>query len=318
MLRLQSGLAAGPNRGGDLLVDRIAHIPGGPHPFDAGPLVGVGHDVAVVIQLQLAAQKVGVGHIADGDEHPFGGEQAFFAGFDVAHPEAGDHLITLDLGHDRIPQEFDLFILECLLLENRLGAELIAAVDDGHFAGIAGQEQGLLHGGVAAADHDDLAPGVEKAVAGGAIGHPPPGKFLLAGHVQFARRGAAGDDEGHCFQIAAVGRDLEGVGGKVHAGHDVHFDARPESLGLLLHPLGQFRPGHILREAGVVADFTADGHLPAQGRTGDDQGVQLRPRRIDRRSVAGRAAADDDYLFHLVSLVSDFLEWSYCTLFCGL
>ena len=67
-----------------------------------------------------------------------------------------------------IPDHLDLRVLEQALLQDLLGAEAVAAVDDRDLGGEVGEEQRLLDGGVAAADDDDLLAPVEEAVAGGA------------------------------------------------------------------------------------------------------------------------------------------------------
>ena len=68
--------------------------------------------------------------------------------------------------------------------------------------GDVGEIEGLLHRGVAAADHGDLLAAVEKAVAGGAGGDAAPAKLLLGGQPQIAGAGPGGDDQG----VAGVDR----------------------------------------------------------------------------------------------------------------
>jgi hypothetical protein len=64
----------------------------------------------------------------------------------------------LDLGHQLVDQD-------------RLGAELVAAVHDVHLRGDVREVERLLDRGVAAADARDLLAAVEEAVAGGAAAH---------------------------------------------------------------------------------------------------------------------------------------------------
>ena len=52
--------------------------------------------------------------------------------------------------------------------------------------GEAGEEGGLLHGGVAAADHDDVLVAEEEAVAGRAPGHAAAGELVLVRQAELA------------------------------------------------------------------------------------------------------------------------------------
>ena len=82
----------------------------------------------------------------------------------------------LDLG---VPDHLDLGVLEQPLLQDALGAELAAAMDDRDLGGEVGEEQRFLDGGVAAADHHDFLAAVEEAVAGGAGGNAEALELLL-------------------------------------------------------------------------------------------------------------------------------------------
>ena len=90
------------------------------------------------------------------------------------------------------------------------GAELFAAMHDGDFAAEAGEEIGLFHGGIAAADDDDLFAAIEEAVAGGATAHAFADQLQFVFEPQPARAGAAGDDyrarlDPFAFDIEAEG-----------------------------------------------------------------------------------------------------------------
>ena len=70
---------------------------------------------------------------------------------------------------DALSQTTSIFgVGEQALLQDALGAQLVAAVDQGDLGGEVGQEQRLLDRGVAAADHHHLLAAIEEAVAGGA------------------------------------------------------------------------------------------------------------------------------------------------------
>ena len=62
-------------------------------------------DVAVVVELDLAADQVRAGIVADRDEHAGDGELGLFAGDGVAQAQAGDLGLALDLGDRGVGQE---------------------------------------------------------------------------------------------------------------------------------------------------------------------------------------------------------------------
>ncbi len=67
-------------------------------------------------------------------------------------------------------------------------------------------------------------------------------------------------------------------------------------FGLLPHLFHQPRALDDVGEAGVVLDVGGDGHLTARLQPGDEDGLQIGARRIDRRSIAGGSRADDQDL----------------------
>ena len=77
----------------------------------------------------------------------------------------------------------------------------------GHVPGESGQEGRFLHGGVAAADHDDVLFAEEEAVAGGAPGDAMAAEPLLLGQAQFLVRGAGGKDDRRGLICVAGARD---------------------------------------------------------------------------------------------------------------
>jgi hypothetical protein len=72
-----------------------------------------------------------------------------------------------------------------LVDQDRLGAELVAPVDQVHLAGDVRQVQRLLDRGVAAADHADRPAAVEEAVAGGAAADAAAHEGLLDGRPRY-------------------------------------------------------------------------------------------------------------------------------------
>ncbi len=107
--------------------------------------------------------------MADGDEDALAVDLADLAGVDVLQARAGDALWIAgadNLFQHGVPHDGDLGVVEQALLQDLLGAQLIAAVDEHNFAGEVGQEQGFLNGGVATADDQHLLAAIEEPVTG--------------------------------------------------------------------------------------------------------------------------------------------------------
>src|SRR4030095_9567361 len=102
---------------------------------------------------------------------------------------------TTDLVDDRARDEVDLFVLTRFVLKDRLRPELVAAMDDVHLRRVPCQVEALLERRVTAADDGTLLFSEQRPVADGAVGHAAPGQFLLAGHLELARRAAGGEDD---------------------------------------------------------------------------------------------------------------------------
>ena len=86
---------------------------------------------------------------------------------------------AVDLFELMEPERFDLGVFEQAVLQDFLGAQLVAAVDQGDLGSEVGQEQRLFDGCVAAANHDDFLSAIEKPVAGGAGRHAKAFEFLF-------------------------------------------------------------------------------------------------------------------------------------------
>ncbi len=196
-----------------------------------------------------------------------------------------------------VPQHRNLGILEQPILQDLLGAEIVAPVRHRDLGGEVGQEQSLLDRGIAAAHHHHVLAAIEKSVAGGAGRDPVALEPLLRRQLQPARLRPGRDDE-RIGQIDVAGiafeperppveRDLVDV-----IGHDPGAYV----LGLLLHLLHQ--PGSLddVGKARIVLDLGGDGELAARLDTLDEDGFQHRSRGVDGGRIAGRPGADDDDL----------------------
>ena len=104
------------------------------------------------------------------------------AGLHVADDDAGDALRVFrafDVFEHAVPHHFDLRVIEQALLQDLLGAEAVAAMDDRHLAREVREIERFFDGAVAAADDGDFLAAIEEAVAGRAGGYAVAAEILL-------------------------------------------------------------------------------------------------------------------------------------------
>src|SRR5260221_14781659 len=107
--------------------------------------------------------------MADGDEDALARHGPRRAGLGVAQDDAGEArrvLLADDLLDDAVPYDGDLGIAEQPILQDLLGAQAVAAMDQRHPRRVIGEIKRFLDRRVAAADDDDLAAAEEEAGAG--------------------------------------------------------------------------------------------------------------------------------------------------------
>ena len=93
--------------------------------------------------------------VADGDENTVDRKLGHFVRLDVAKFRTGHAcrvFIADDVLHDVIPEDINFRICEEPILQDLLGAQLIAAVDQRHFVSVVGKIERFLDRGVAATD----------------------------------------------------------------------------------------------------------------------------------------------------------------------
>src|SRR5690242_20328886 len=98
--------------------------------------------------------------------------------------DLGRVLLAANFVNGAVPHHSDLGILEQSLLQDALGAEMIAPVHDGHLRSEIGEKQRLLNRGIAAANHDDLLAAVEESVAGRARRDAKSLELLFRGYPE--------------------------------------------------------------------------------------------------------------------------------------
>ena len=261
----------------------------------------LGADVAAPLQFELVLEQFGLRRVADGDEDAVDLHRGLFAGLGVdqfrgRHAQRIFH--ALDRGELVIPEHVDLRILEQALLQDFLGAQLVAAMHECHLLCQIGEIQGFLDGRVAAADHDDVLAAIEEPVAGGASGHAEALELLFRRQTEPACLRAGGDDERvRQIFVAAVALEPDRVLGQIRLYNGVGDHVRAHMFGLGPHLIHEPRALDHVGETGIVLDIGGDGHLTARLDALDQERLQHGARRVDGGGVAGRTGADDDHLF---------------------
>ena len=195
-------------------------------------------------------------------------------------PQVQLHLAVGDLGHHLVDQD-------------RLGAELVAAVDDVHLGGDVRQVQRLLDRGVAAADDAHFLAAVEEAVAGGAAADAAAHERLLGGQPEVLGRRAGGDDQRVAGVAGGVAAQDERRLGQLDLVDVVEHDLGVEALGVLQEALHQVGPHDAVDVGRPVVDVGRRHQLAALGDAGDEHRLQVGARGIDRGRIAGGTGAED-------------------------
>jgi hypothetical protein len=178
----------------------------------------------------------------------------------------------------------------------RIGAELVAAVDDVHLLGDVGQVQRLLDGRVAAPDDDDFLAAVEEPVAGGAAAHAAAHERFLGRQAQVLGRGAGGQDQRVAGIGAGVAHQFERARGEIDLVDMVEHDPGIETFGMrqeARHQVGALDAGDVGRP---VVHFGGGHELSALGDPRDQHRFQVGTRRIQGRGITGRAGAQNQHL----------------------
>ena len=294
----EGGHAAGSGGGDGLSVAAVLDVSAGVDAGDAGVDVVAGEDVAVVVEVELAGEHFGVGHVADAEEESADGQDGFFSGDAVAEAHALDFLFVdaEAFFDDDVGAEFDVGVGHGAVEHDARGAEVLAAVEEGDLGGEAGEEEGFFHGGVASADDGDFLSGEEEAVAGGAGADAVSDEGLLGGQAEPAGRGTAGDDEGAGvdFLVAVAEVEQEGVLAEVGGDEMAEAEFGAEARGLLAHVLDELGPLDALGKAGEVFDQGGDGELATGLVSFEDERLEVGARGIDGGGESGAAGAEDD------------------------
>lgn len=295
-----------------LAITLILHITSGKHTLEAGHAgTGLGDDVALVVEVDLALEQSSGRVVTDGVEEAVGVDGLLLAGDGVLDAQVGHQAAGLVLAQHLdthgVPADVHLGVLEEALGHGLAGAEGVATDQHGDTAAVLGQEHGLLGGGVATTDHVQglVAEDGHGAVTHGAGADAVLPVLLLAGEVQATGVGARGDDD----RVGGVGGlvvravvplrpQLEGPLRQVDLGDGLGDDLGAEPGGLLAHLVHQLGATDAVGETGEVLNVGGGGQLATGGGAVRQHafvhdGLQFRSRQVDGGGVGGGAGPDD-------------------------
>jgi hypothetical protein len=272
---------------------------------------GLGLDVAVLVELDLALDQLGGGVVADGVEEPLGIDDLLLAGLGVLDAQMGHQahglVLAEDLGGDSVEAHGDLGVGQEAVGHGLAGAQFVAAHKHGDAAAVLGEEHGLLRGGVAAADDIErlIAEDGHGAVADRAGADSVLPELVLAGEVEAAGVGAGSEDDGVggargpvVGPVVPLRPHLERALRQVQLRDRLRDDLRAEPRRLCAHLVHQLAPADAIGEPREVLDVRGCGQLPARGGAVGQHsliqdGLELRSREVDCGRVCAGAGADD-------------------------
>src|ERR1044072_8981327 len=192
---------------------RSLYVAGMENTGDVGARAAFRKDVALGIRLDLALENGRVRYVADSDKETVDILNPRFAGFQVPKLYGADDLVSgvEELVDHGIHDKCDLRLVTRTIEHDFGGAELLAAVNESHFAAEAREEVGFLHRGVAAADHHDFLVAIEEPVAGGAGADAVSDEFVFRLETEPACGGPGSDDHIAGFDPVAFDVDPEGA-----------------------------------------------------------------------------------------------------------
>ena len=174
-----------------------------------GRRLGLGDDIAFLIHVEDAFERLGVGRMADGLEEAVNIDGAFFLG--VAVIEHG----ALQLLHEALlfaeeflglvlPQHFDVGRVQNTMLHGLGGTQHVAAHDEIDLVAELGQIGGIFAGRVTTAYNCHVFSFIEEAVARGTSRHAATLELLFGGQAKITSGCTSRDDDGVGKELAVV------------------------------------------------------------------------------------------------------------------
>src|SRR5262245_13928790 len=157
----------------------VVHITRDENTWDVAHGVLVGVQVADRIHIKNAPENFSVGLMTNGYKETLYVQFLRLTRLKVLDAQTLYRAIAYHVLDGRVIADIDLGVFTRTLLHNLAGAELIATVQQVDLRGVLGQEERLLHGGVAPADNGHFLAAEEEAVTGCAAAHTAPLQPLL-------------------------------------------------------------------------------------------------------------------------------------------
>ena len=159
-----------------------------PYAFDIGcadivACAAFGFQVAGFIHIELAFENISVGFVADGDKNAFYSD-FFSASVIVFQACTGNAaFVAQDFINRAVELEDDFAFFDPLhqfVHHDFLGAEAVAAVNQGNCVGDISKVEGFFHSGIATADYGNILFFVEETITSCAGGNAFAGKGFFA------------------------------------------------------------------------------------------------------------------------------------------
>ncbi len=122
----------------------------------------------------------------DVDEHTVCFKFCFFSAFSGHECHTSDFPVAfVDFFDGMVPDEINFFVIECALLKDLLGAQLIATVNDGHFVRETGEVYPFFYGRVSSSDDNEVFVFEEGTVTYGTVRNTASAEFFFTRDTDF-------------------------------------------------------------------------------------------------------------------------------------
>ena len=298
---VECGHAAGAGGGDGLAVAMVLYVTGDKDAGDGSLAAIFGDKVAVGVGFDFAAEGGGVGIVADGDEDAVELDFADGAGFSVADADAVDGAVAVaeDFLDDGRGDEFNFLVGARAVNHDSAGAKIIAAVDQVDFAGVAAEEVGLFHGGIAAADDGNGLAAEKETVAGGAGRDAVAEELAFGLQAEHAGRGAGSDDERFSIVSIFARSDFERATREIDLIDHASLELGAKLLGLRAHIFDELRAEDAFGKTGEILDHGGEAELAAGLVSVDYEGLEIGARGIDGGGESSATTPDNDHVMHV-------------------
>src|SRR4051794_15857244 len=301
-LGVERGGAARAGRGDGLAVGVVDEVAAGEHAVEVGARGRrLNDDVALAVEVDLAAHELVAGIVADRDEKAGRVEVRALAGEHAAKGETFDLVRAEDVLDDGVPAELDLRVVAGPLLHDLRSPQRVASVDQRDLVREPGEERRLLDRGVAATHHGDVLAAEEETVTGGAGGDAVAHQPRLVRQPEHAvRRPHRQDHRASAVDVSADVNRLH-VAGQLELGRVVGDELGAEPLRLLAHVVHQVRALDAIDETGEVLHLGRLHQGTAVLHALHYQRAEVGARGVERSGVSRRTGPDDDDVTDVVA-----------------